>query len=193
MGACNGGGVSAGNCACSVIFCGVEQLNMQVTKTSATRRRIGNLRNRPERRIGIGTLSISAADSANRPLFWLRTAAWLDQANSPAFSDAIACDRLVNRHTISAVRGLRDMNETVSAESIGRRLDGLQNNVSGLNRRMVTLESNLIDRVGALEARMAGLEDRADQLVDRISALETSVNSLILLVERIAKRGPLDR
>jgi hypothetical protein len=85
------------------------------------------------------------------------------------------------------------MNETVSAESIGRRLDGLQNNVSGLNRRMVTLESNLIDRVGALGARMAGLEDRADQLVDRISALETSVNSLILLVERIAKRSGLDR
>jgi hypothetical protein len=47
--------------------------------------------------------------------------------------------------------------------------------------------------MGALEARMAGLEDRADQLVDRISALETSVNSLILLVERIAKRSPLDR
>jgi hypothetical protein len=55
-------------------------------------------------------------------------------------------------------------------------LDGLQNNLSGLNRRMVTLESNLIDRVGMPEARMAGLEDRADQLVDRISALETSVD-----------------
>ena len=79
------------------------------------------------------------------------------------------------------------MSETVSAESIGRRLDGLQNNVSGLNRRMITLESNLIDRVGALEARMAGLEDRADQLVDRIGALATGVNSLVLLVERIAK------
>jgi hypothetical protein len=64
----------------------------------------------------------------------------------------------------------------VSAEFIGRRLDGLQNNLSGLNRRMVTLESNLIDRVGMPEARMAGLEDRADQLVDRISALETSVD-----------------
>jgi hypothetical protein len=68
------------------------------------------------------------------------------------------------------------MSETVSAEFIGRRLDGLQNNLSGLNRRMVTLESNLIDRVGMPEARMAGLEDRADQLVDRISALETSVD-----------------
>ena len=85
------------------------------------------------------------------------------------------------------------MSETVSAESIGRRLDGLQNNGSGLNRRMITLESNLINRVGAVEARMAGLEDCADQLVDRISALETSVNSLILLVERIAKRTVLDR
>jgi hypothetical protein len=50
------------------------------------------------------------------------------------------------------------MSETVSAESIGRRLDGLQNNVSGLNRRMIMLESNLIDRVGAVEARMAGLK-----------------------------------
>jgi uncharacterized coiled-coil protein SlyX len=66
-------------------------------------------------------------------------------------------------------------------------LDGLQNNVSGLNRRMITLESNLIDRVGALEARMAELEDRADQLVDCIGALATGVNSLVLLVERIAK------
>ena len=63
----------------------------------------------------------------------------------------------------------------------------MQNNVSGLNRRMITLESNLIDRAGALEARMAGLEDRADQLVDRIGALATSMNSLVLLVERIAK------
>jgi hypothetical protein len=85
------------------------------------------------------------------------------------------------------------MSETVSAESIGRRLDGLQNNGSGLNRRRVTLESNLINRVGAVEARMAGLEDCADQLVDRISALEASVNSLILLAERIAKRTVLDR
>ena len=59
--------------------------------------------------------------------------------------------------------------------------------VSGLNRRMITLEGNLIDRVGALEARMAELEDRTDQLVDRIGALATSVNSLVLLVERIAK------
>jgi hypothetical protein len=52
---------------------------------------------------------------------------------------------------------------------------------------MITLESNLIDRVAALEARMAGLEDRADELVDRIGALATGLNSLVLLVERIAK------
>ena len=83
--------------------------------------------------------------------------------------------------------GVRDTNETVSAEFIGRRLDGLQNNVSGLNRRMITLESNLIDRVGALEARMAGFEDRTDQLVERFGALATGVNTLVLLVERIAK------
>ena len=61
---------------------------------------------------------------------------------------------------------------------------------------------NLIDRVGALEAKMAELEDRTDQLVARIGALATSLNSLILLVERIAKaqglpvemilRSPLD-
>jgi hypothetical protein len=96
----------------------------------------------------------------------------------------------------------REMSETATLESIGRRLDGLQNNVSGLNRRMITLESNLIDRVGALEAKMAELEDRTDQLVARIGALATSLNSLILLVERIAKaqglpvemilRSPLD-
>ena len=73
------------------------------------------------------------------------------------------------------------MSETATLEFIVRRLDGLQNNVSGLNRRMITLESNLIDRVGALEARMAGLEDRVDQLVDRIGALATGVNSLVLL------------
>jgi len=79
------------------------------------------------------------------------------------------------------------MSETATPEFIARRLDGLQNNVSGLNRRMITLESNLIDRVGALEARMAGLEDGADQLVDRIGALATGVNTLVLLVERIAK------
>src|SRR6476620_9039873 len=63
------------------------------------------------------------------------------------------------------------MSATAILGSIGRRLDSLQNNVSGLNRRMITLESNLIDRVGALEARMTGLEDRADQLVERIGAL----------------------
>ena len=43
------------------------------------------------------------------------------------------------------------MSESVTLESIARRLDGLQNNVSGLNRRMITLESSLIDRVGALK------------------------------------------
>ena len=34
-----------------------------------------------------------------------RAALLLGQANFPAFSDAIACDRLINRYTISAVRG----------------------------------------------------------------------------------------
>src|SRR4029077_9307647 len=53
------------------------------------------------------------------------------------------------------------MSETATLESIGRRLDGLQNNVSGLNRRMVTLESNLIDRVAALEARNYRTQTRA--------------------------------
>jgi uncharacterized coiled-coil protein SlyX len=78
------------------------------------------------------------------------------------------------------------MSETATLESIWRRLDGLQNNVSGVNRRMITLESTLSDRMAALETRLAGLEVCADQLSDRISALETSVNSLILLIERIA-------
>jgi chaperonin cofactor prefoldin len=79
------------------------------------------------------------------------------------------------------------MSESTSLEIIARRLDGLQNNVSGVNRRLIMLESSLTDRMGALEARMTELEDRADTLVKRIGALEVGVNSLILLVERIAK------
>jgi hypothetical protein len=81
----------------------------------------------------------------------------------------------------------REMSETVSSEFIGRRLDGVQNNVSGVNRRMITLENTLSDRMMALEARLAGLEDRTDQLVDRLRALETGVNCLILLIEQVAK------
>jgi hypothetical protein len=79
------------------------------------------------------------------------------------------------------------MSETVSSEFIGRRLDGLQNCVSGVTRRMVTLESNLTNGMEVLAAELAGLEARIDQLAGRISGLETSVNSLILLVERVAK------
>jgi hypothetical protein len=79
------------------------------------------------------------------------------------------------------------MSETVSPEFIGRRLDSVQNNVSGVTRRMITLENTLSARMEALEGRLAGLEEQADLLLDRISALETGVNSLILLVERIAK------
>ena len=79
------------------------------------------------------------------------------------------------------------MSETTTLESVERRLDGLQNNVSGVNRRMITLENTLSERMAALEIRLAGLEECADQLSDRISALETGVNSLILLVERIAR------
>jgi hypothetical protein len=62
-----------------------------------------------------------------------------------------------------------------------------------VTRRLITLENTLSARMEALEVRLAGLEEQADQVVDRISALETSVNSLILLVERIAKRSVLDR
>ena len=80
------------------------------------------------------------------------------------------------------------MSETISAEVIERRLDGLQNNVAALNRRMIALETTLHERFGAVEARIVGLEDCVDQLAERISALATRVNSLILLVERIA--GP---
>ena len=79
------------------------------------------------------------------------------------------------------------MSETTSPDLIARRLDGLQNSIAGLSRRMITLEAGVNDRICAVEARMAGLEDCADQLVERISALETRVNCLILLVERIAK------
>ena len=79
------------------------------------------------------------------------------------------------------------MGETASLDLLLRRLDGLQNNVSGVNRRLVTLESNLANGVGTLEARMAELEGRTEELADCIRALTTGVNSLILLVERIAK------
>ena len=67
------------------------------------------------------------------------------------------------------------------------RLFGLQNSVSSVTRRMVTLESNLARGTEAIAAELAGLEARVDQLAGRISTLETSVNCLILLVERIAK------
>jgi hypothetical protein len=76
------------------------------------------------------------------------------------------------------------MSETPSPDFIGRRLDDLQNNITGLSRRMITLQATLNDRMGTVEVRMAGLEGCVDQLVERISALETRVNCLILLVER---------
>ena len=79
------------------------------------------------------------------------------------------------------------MSETASPEFMGRRLDGLQNNISGVNRRMIALETALNDKLGAVEARMAGLEECVDQLAERISALETSVNSAILLIQSISK------
>jgi prefoldin subunit 5 len=84
------------------------------------------------------------------------------------------------------------MSETVSLESVARRLDGLQNNVSGVNRRLILLESSLTERMVALEARTAALEDSVAHLTDRIGTLETCVNSLILLVQRIAKAQGLE-
>ena len=79
------------------------------------------------------------------------------------------------------------MSETLSPDSIARRLDGLQNSVSSVTRRMVTLESNLAHGTEKIATELAGLEAFVDQLAGRISTLETSVNCLILLVERIAK------
>ena len=84
------------------------------------------------------------------------------------------------------------MSGMISLESIARRLDGLQNNVSGVNRRLISLESSLTKRMGALEARTAALEDCIDQLAERIGALETGMNSLILLIQRIAKARGLE-
>jgi hypothetical protein len=81
------------------------------------------------------------------------------------------------------------MSEAVSPEFIGRRLDSLQNNIAGVNRRMIALETGLNERLGTVESRVAELGDCVDQLAERIGALETSVNSLILLVERVAKPG----
>ena len=72
------------------------------------------------------------------------------------------------------------MSETGSSEYLGRRLDGLQNSVSGVTRRMVTLESNLTNGTEKIAAELAGLGARVDQLASRIN-----VNCLILLVERI--------
>ena len=85
---------------------------------------------------------------------------------------------------------MHDVSETLFPESIARRLDGLQNSLSSVTRRMVTLDSNLAHGTEAIAAELAGLEARVDQLAGRISALETSVNCLILLVERIAKSQP---
>ena len=82
---------------------------------------------------------------------------------------------------------VRDVSETLSPDSIARRLDGLQNSVSSVTRRMVTLESNLTNGTEKIATELAGLEAFVDQLAGRISTLETSVNCLILLVERIAK------
>ncbi len=73
-----------------------------------------------------------------------------------------------------------------------RRLEGLQNNVAGVNRLLISLETSLTERVGALEARTAALEDCLDQFADRIRALKPGVNSLILLVQRIAKAQGLE-
>ena len=93
---------------------------------------------------------------------------------------------LAERSCPSVPTWVRDVSETLSPESIGRRLDGLQNSVSSMTRRMVTLESNLTNGTEKIAAELARLEARVDQLAGRISALETSVNCLILLVERIA-------
>jgi len=80
------------------------------------------------------------------------------------------------------------MSDTESPEFIARRLDSLQNNVAGVNRRMIALETTLNERLRAVEARIVGFQDCVDQLAERITALARKVNSLILLVERIA--GP---
>jgi hypothetical protein len=50
---------------------------------------------------------------------------------------------------------VRDVSETLPPEFIGRRLDGLQNSVSGVIRRMVTLESNLERGTEAIATRRA--------------------------------------
>ena len=57
-----------------------------------------------------------------------------------------------------------------SLELLLRRLDGLQNNVSGVNRRLVTLEGNLANTAGTLQARLAELEGRTAELADCIRA-----------------------
>ena len=53
------------------------------------------------------------------------------------------------------------MSETLSPDSIARRLDGLQNSVSGMTRRMVTLESNLAHGTEKIMAELAGLPGRS--------------------------------
>jgi hypothetical protein len=53
------------------------------------------------------------------------------------------------------------VSETLSPESSARRLDGLQNSVSGMTRRMVTLESNLAHGTEKIMAELAGLPGRS--------------------------------
>jgi hypothetical protein len=52
---------------------------------------------------------------------------------------------------------------------------------------MIALETSLSERLGAVESRVTELGDCVDQLAERIGALETGVNSVPLVVGRIAQ------
>lgn len=116
----------------------------------------------------------------------------LPQLRTGSMPEACSSSTDIRSRRIGAPQtvGTYDVSETL--DSIGKRLDSIQNSVSAMNRRLITLENSLAERVGALEAS-AEAEDRADQVVDRMNALEISVNHLILLVERIAKAQGVER
>jgi len=86
------------------------------------------------------------------------------------------------------------MSEAVSWQFVGRRLDSVQADTADIRRQMITLA----DRFGALESRMAGidqgtLEARMDAMVERQSRLEETGAQTLHLLQRLAlKVGGID-
>ncbi len=75
------------------------------------------------------------------------------------------------------------MSETGFLETIGRRLGSLQNNVSAVNRRLITLETNLADRAGAL-AQLATAEAAAELARRHAQEAQDRAEELRQVIER---------